>query len=494
MDSDDAFPLDPAETLDSDGDGVGDNSDPTPNGEDTDSDGDGVPDTEDAFPNDSSETLDTDGDGIGNNADTDDDGDGYPDTRSIAGPLVDAGATSVCGTNADGYWCEVGDPNDAYLQTDAPNAYGTELAVGIDRACLLTDNGLNCWGSGAGLEPSLSEASSLSGYARHFCALDSDNAHCWGLNVSQTFISDVALVAAGDGFTCAVASGLNNAQCWSTSGTPLTGHFTDNSTALYAGKDLVCAKGSFQEDEFINCWKPSGMDSPRRLYGAGIAAVSVGSEACIADQDGVTCLVNEPGTTNFNPVTYPDLATSRLVAGDGFTCAEINGVLDCWGDGSDLETRLEGRTVAAPAVAYDAFPLDASEWLDSDGDGVGNNADNDDDNDSVSDNEDAFPLDNSESLDTDGDGIGNNTDSDDDGDGVADGSDAFPLDSGETLDTDGDGLGNNTDDDDDGDGFSDQDELAEGSDPLNTTSVPEESGGMPIWMLYQVIESQRAVN
>jgi hypothetical protein len=51
---------------------------------------------------------------------------------------------------ADGYWCEVGDPNDAYLQTDAPDAYGTELAVGIDRACLLTDNGLNCWGSGAG--------------------------------------------------------------------------------------------------------------------------------------------------------------------------------------------------------------------------------------------------------------------------------------------------------------------------------------------------------
>jgi hypothetical protein len=236
------------------------------------------------------------------------------------------------------------------------------------------------------------------------------------------------------------------------------------------------------------------MDSPRRLSGNGISAASVGSEACIAHENGVSCLVNEPGTTNFNTVAYPDLAASRLVAGDGFTCAEVSGVLECWGDGSDPETRLEGRTVAAPAVAYDAFPLDASEWLDSDGDGVGNNADNDDDNDSVSDNEDAFPLDNSESLDTDGDGIGNNTDSDDDGDGVADGSDAFPVDSGETLDTDGDGLGNNTDDDDDGDGFSDQDELAEGSDPLNTTSVPEESGGMPIWMLYQVIESQRAVN
>jgi hypothetical protein len=44
-----------------------------------DSDGDGVPDEEDAFPNDPTESVDTDGDGIGNNADTDDDGDGMPD-------------------------------------------------------------------------------------------------------------------------------------------------------------------------------------------------------------------------------------------------------------------------------------------------------------------------------------------------------------------------------------------------------------------------------
>jgi hypothetical protein len=46
-----------------------------------DSDGDGVPDSEDAFPNDPNETTDTDGDGIGNNADPDDDNDGVPDAQ-----------------------------------------------------------------------------------------------------------------------------------------------------------------------------------------------------------------------------------------------------------------------------------------------------------------------------------------------------------------------------------------------------------------------------
>jgi hypothetical protein len=46
---------------------------------DGDTDGDGVLDSVDAFPLDPTEWLDTDGDGIGNNADWDDDGDGVPD-------------------------------------------------------------------------------------------------------------------------------------------------------------------------------------------------------------------------------------------------------------------------------------------------------------------------------------------------------------------------------------------------------------------------------
>jgi predicted NUDIX family phosphoesterase len=48
-----------------------------------DSDMDGVWDDEDAFPNNGSETVDTDGDGVGNNSDTDDDGDGISDQQEI---------------------------------------------------------------------------------------------------------------------------------------------------------------------------------------------------------------------------------------------------------------------------------------------------------------------------------------------------------------------------------------------------------------------------
>ncbi|MEL0267446.1 MAG: helix-turn-helix domain-containing protein, partial [Candidatus Poseidoniales archaeon] len=116
----------------------------------------------------------------------------------------------------------------------------------------------------------------------------------------------------------------------------------------------------------------------------------------------------------------------------------------------------------------DAFPTNADEQDDYDGDGVG-------------DNTDAFPRDDTQWEDSDGDGYGDNPDGttpdacitsggtslralvpelgattryvsephygclDADGDGVDDNTDAFPNDASETLDSDGDGVGTNAD-------------------------------------------------
>ncbi|MCB1844146.1 MAG: hypothetical protein KDI09_14380, partial [Halioglobus sp.] len=67
----------------------------------TDSDGDGTPDSEDAFPNDPFETLDTDNDGIGNNADPDDDNDGVSDLEEIRRGSDPLNANSVPGPSTD---------------------------------------------------------------------------------------------------------------------------------------------------------------------------------------------------------------------------------------------------------------------------------------------------------------------------------------------------------------------------------------------------------
>ncbi len=103
----DSFPNNSSEWADTDGDGIGDNSDICPNeyGFDTsagwgcpDLDNDGVSDANDAFANDSTEWNDTDGDGIGDNSDNcpeefgtsvspkgcpDFDGDGFSDSTDL---------------------------------------------------------------------------------------------------------------------------------------------------------------------------------------------------------------------------------------------------------------------------------------------------------------------------------------------------------------------------------------------------------------------------
>jgi hypothetical protein len=81
VDSDDALRFNSSESVDTDNDGIGNNTD-------LDDDGDGVSDNEDAFPLDSSETVDSDSDGTGDNSDVfpnnalykaDSDSDGMPD-------------------------------------------------------------------------------------------------------------------------------------------------------------------------------------------------------------------------------------------------------------------------------------------------------------------------------------------------------------------------------------------------------------------------------
>jgi len=367
----DAFPFDPTESKDTDEDGLGNNAD-------TDDDGDDVVDNLDAFPLDGTEWLDTDRDGIGNNADTDDDGDNVADASDDF-PL-DRTRSNKNDTDNDGY-DRLYDPND-----NDPNVPSTP-----------------------------------------FAEVDPD-----GDGVPNNFDSDDD----GDG----VAD--------SSDACPL-----DPGGAIDTDNDGTCNYADTDDDA-------------DGVADASDAFPLNGSESVDTDRDGVG---NNADTDDDND-------------GVADTTESSNGTDPLLAD-TDGDGRFDGS---------DAFPLDPAESKDTDGDGIGNNADTDDDNDGLTDAEeialgtkpliadtdgdtvadsiDAFPLDATRSVDTDGDGIDNIADTDDDGDGVADISDAFPLDPNETMDTDGDGIGNNTDTDDDGDGLSDANEALAGTDPLDPDS------------------------
>ena len=139
----------------------------------------------------------------------------------------------------------------------------------------------------------------------------------------------------------------------------------------------------------------------------------------------------------------------------------------------------------------DAFPSDPLEWVDTDGDSIGNNSDTDDDSDGFSDVVEIIngsdPLDiNSIPIDIDGDGLLNPFDLDDDGDGFSDIIEDIvgtsPIDNNDfPPDTDSDGTINYDDDDDDNDGQLDEHENICGSDPLNYKSFSTDTDldGLP---------------
>ncbi len=146
--------------------------------------------------------------------------------------------------------------------------------------------------------------------------------------------------------------------------------------------------------------------------------------------------------------------------------------------------------------ADDAFPDNATETTDSDGDGLGDVTDTDDDNDGILDVDEGIPQ-TPTASDADGDGFddgvdncpihfnpgqtntdgqgdgGNACDLDDDDDGRVDTADAFPLDNSEQSDADNDGTGDTADTDDDNDGIDDTTEDGSGA------SADHDSDGTP---------------
>lgn len=100
-----------------------------------DTDGDDVKDSKDAFPLDPAETLDTDDDGTGDNADTDDDGDGLSDTDEI----------TIHGTNpkrADSDGDGLSDPSEIQTHLTNPNIADTD-SDGLSDGAEVNTHGTN---------------------------------------------------------------------------------------------------------------------------------------------------------------------------------------------------------------------------------------------------------------------------------------------------------------------------------------------------------------
>ncbi|MFL2962851.1 MAG: transporter substrate-binding domain-containing protein [Candidatus Thalassarchaeaceae archaeon] len=380
MDYLDQFPADSTEWNDTDGDGVGDNSD-------DDDDGDGVGDSEDAFPYDPSETTDTDGDEIGNNADTDDDNDG----------LADAVDNCPTGLNEESF-------EDLFYLMQLFNLGLIQLIEELENGGNLDTDGDGCYNiedtddDGDGVED-INDAFPRDSSETSDSDADGvgDNADAFPEDPTEWMDTD------GDGVG-------NNIDAFPTdsneSGDSDNDSFGDNIDV-------------FPEDPTE--WMDSDGDG-------------VGDNSDIFPEDSTEWNDTDNDTFGDNSDAFPEDPTEWIdTDGDGFGDNsdsfryDMSEWIDTDGDGigdnSDAFPEDPTEWMDSDGDGFgnsiDAFPGDNSEWLDSDGDGFGDNSDIfpenstewiDTDNDTFGDNSDAFPEDPTEWMDSDGDGVGDNKD------------------------------------------------------------------------------------
>lgn len=469
-DNSDAFPNDPTESIDTDNDGVGNNADtdddndgtsdtqddlPLDARDVTDNDNDGVGPSIDALDNDFQERFDADNDGIGDRQDLDDDNDGVPDfwpTPSLAQSnvvVVSAGSDELLQYSANGQFQQslVSFPSGALsfrsdlLVTPEQQIYliafsdiyqfdmqREELRIAVDRSQIATNFPAHITLSGARLIVGHGLGTS---YVDGFNLGTNGNSRLTSSSSTNVF-RDITVFSNDSAYVVSrstnqiltINPNASNAstQVFATSGLNRPEHMVVNAQ----GQLLVTNAQGRDVSRF---------DAQGNFLGTFINAGSggLGIPGCITigpDDDIYICSTN----------------TNQILKYNGSTGAFDSVFIDANSGGMTQPVSIQ--FISQPA---DEFPYDPNH--DSDADGVINP-------------DDAFPLDPNESVDTDSDGIGNNADEDDDNDTMPDSYEIEfgfnPLDpSDAAADADGDGITN-------------AEEFTNGTDPLVAdTPAPE---------------------
>ena len=506
LDIEDAFPLNPYETLDYDGDKIGNNSD---NDDDNDgvadvddlfdldpndwrdSDNDGVGDSKDAFPLDPTATSDKDRDFIPDHLDPDDNNDGLADNAADGTDAYendnDLSSASLLAVGvADGQQhTAAGDfdysrfavvSGEQYKVTVVPELetdQGPDLALRVSNATGgLIDVGAKVDASSSGQTETytfLAKTTGMLYLGVSGTAFDNQTAYTTTVEAPSVGVTGVDLNIVMSSQTSIVTKGSQH---------PIT-LTVANQSALKTTNGVRMLVYPSQGSEFVSL--PDNCDE---VGGVAICTIAV--------------VPGEGKSTLTLQVKSSGLGLTRWFASVHETGDEGEGI------GNDpllANNVVEFRTYVSEDEDGDGLP-DFYEYrnnllvgqndrlADPDKDGVNNyqeylaNTDptdlvvvqddatpqpiSDRDGDDIIDDEDAFPDDRAEWADADSDGVGDNSDNcriianadqrdtdgdlagnlcdaDDDDDGVTDTEDLFPEDSTESADSDADGIGDNED-------------------------------------------------
>ncbi len=403
----------------------------------SDLDGDSVLNADDAFPEDPAEQLDTDGDFIGNNADTDDDNDGwadndddYPlDNSAFLDPALDRDSDTI-NNGVDN--CPLA-ANTDQIDTDA-NGEGDACSNDADGDGVINDGTDNC---PLNANPDQLNTDGL-GDGGDVCDGDDDEDSV--LDVDDLFPLDSA-----------EDSDLDGDNIGDNSDTDKDGDgVSDTQEGLDGTDPLLWDTDSDGFSDGVDQFPTDpleALDTDSDTVGNNSDAFPTDpAETTDTDSDGVGDNADAfPADPTETADTDSDGVGDNADAFPADPAETADTDSDGMGDNADAfpvdPTETADTDSDGVGDNADAFPADPAETADTDSDGVGDNAD-------------AFPVNPTETTDTDSDGVGDNADAfpadpaettDTDSDGVGDNADAFPADPAETVDTDSDTVGDNGD-------------------------------------------------
>jgi len=267
---------------------------------------------------------------------------------------------------------------------DVPVGRFTGVAAAGRQTCAIreSDGGVDCWGQSFwGLTPPSGAFKSIAGGGEQFCGVRADDTlHCWGGD-PWSGLADVPAgafrsAAVGESHACAVR-GDRTVACWGYDdygmSTPPAGEFA----AVAAGTSHSC--GVRAGDGSVACWGAEWMlGAPAGAHDAVSAGAQFSCALRAADGE-PACWGADIGA----PKKAPAVALRSIVTGARHTCGirRADRGVTCWGEAAlDIPADLAAGDPDTDGDGHidreDAFPNDAAEWADGDGDGVGDNGDN----------------------------------------------------------------------------------------------------------------------
>jgi hypothetical protein len=370
-----------------------------------DRDGDGIVDINDAFPADAAASVDSDGDGY-----PDSWNDGNTEADSTTGLVLDIDPTSSAVAHFT-----FNDYTPGLLVTADSSGYGNDgvifggvidggLAmsfIGVDGLITSpaiapsTDYTAMMWFNTSVANAGLFSVAESGGENDRNIYLDASGNLCARVLNVETICTNNVNYADGSWHHVAHRLDVSGQTLFADGSTAATGSFGTSAFDWNTQIELGWARGEAGSGYFNGLIDEVRVDASA-LSDADIYALGTFTDS---DSDGVADFLD----------AFPNDASKTTD-----TDNDNDGVLDVNDDfyknaAASVDTDSDGKpdsfheSCDVTCVADSGLELD----LDDDGDGV-------------EDNSDAFPLDTSELVDTDGDGVGNNADTDDDNDGISD--------------------------------------------------------------------------